>query len=54
MQRTQTSTLAYLRADFQVVRDGKAQSQGVDQFTLTREGGAWKIAVIAYTSMPVH
>ena len=46
--------LAYLRADFQVVRDGKAQSQGVDQFTLTREGGAWKIAVIAYTSMPVR
>ena len=44
--------LAYLRADFQVVRDGKAQSQGVDQFTLTREGSAWKIAVIAYTSMP--
>jgi imidazolonepropionase-like amidohydrolase len=46
--------LAYLRADFQVVRDGKAQSQGVDQFTLTREGGAWKMAVIAYTSMPVR
>ena len=45
--------LAYVRADFQVVRDGKAQSEGVDQFTLTREGGAWKIAVVAYTSQPV-
>ena len=45
--------LAYVRADFQVVRDAKAQSRGVDQFTLTREGDAWKIAVIAYTSMPI-
>jgi ketosteroid isomerase-like protein len=45
--------LAYLRADFQVVRDGKPLSRGVDQFTLTRESGAWKIAVVAYTSMPV-
>jgi hypothetical protein len=45
--------LAYLRADFQVVRDGKALSRGVDQFTLTRESGAWKIAVVAYTSMPM-
>jgi hypothetical protein len=46
--------LAYVRADFQVVRDGKAQSRGVDHFTLTRENGAWKIAVVAYTSMPVQ
>jgi hypothetical protein len=45
--------LAYVRADFQVVRDDKPQSHGVDQFTLTREGTAWKIAVVAYTSMPV-
>ena len=29
-----SARLAYVRADFQVVRDGKAQSQGVDQFTL--------------------
>src|SRR5206468_7061485 len=42
--------LAYVRADFQVMRDGRAQSKGVDQFTLVREGGAWKLAVIAYTS----
>jgi len=46
--------LAYLRADFQVMRDGAPQSHGVDQFTLVREGDAWKIAVVAYTSMPVR
>jgi len=36
------------------MRDGKPQSKGVDQFTLVREGGAWKLAVVAYTSMPVR
>jgi ketosteroid isomerase-like protein len=46
--------LAYLRADFQVMRDGQPQSKGVDQFTLVRDGGAWKLAVIAYTSIPVR
>jgi hypothetical protein len=45
--------LAYLRADFQVIRDGVAQSHGVDQFTLLREPGGWKIAVVTYTSLPV-
>jgi hypothetical protein len=45
--------LAYLRADFQVIRDGVAQSHGVDQFTLVRESGGWKIAVVAYTSLPI-
>jgi imidazolonepropionase-like amidohydrolase len=44
--------LAYLRADFQVVREGQVLSHGVDQFTLTREGDAWRVAVVAYTSMP--
>jgi SnoaL-like domain len=46
--------LAYLRADFQVVREGKTLSHGVDQFTLVRESAGWKIAAIAYTSIPVH
>lgn len=46
--------LAYLRADFQIVRDGKAQSHGVDQFTLVRERGSWKLAVLAFTSMPIR
>ncbi len=44
--------LAYLRADFQVVRNGEVLSHGVDQFTLTREADGWKIAVVAYTSIP--
>jgi hypothetical protein len=47
-----SDALAYLRADFQVVRDGKALSHGVDQFTLVREDGRWKIAAVAYTSIP--
>jgi hypothetical protein len=46
--------LAYLRADFQVMRDGHAQSKGVDEFTLVREAGTWKIAVVAFTSLPVR
>ena len=44
--------IAYLRADFQIVRDGSVQSHGVDQFTLVRDGDAWKIAVVAFTSLP--
>ena len=44
--------LAYLRADFQIIRDGSAQSHGVDQFTLVREPSGWKFTVIAYTSIP--
>jgi hypothetical protein len=44
--------LAYVRADFQVMRDGAAQSKGVDQFTLVRDASVWKVAVVAYTSMP--
>jgi len=44
--------LAYVRADFHTVRDGKTTSTGVDQFTLFREPSGWKIAAIAYTSMP--
>ena len=46
--------LAFVRADFQVVRDGKAVSSGVDQFTLVRERPGWKIAVVAYTSVPAQ
>jgi SnoaL-like domain len=46
--------LAHLRADFQVVRDGKTLSSGVDQFTLVREPNGWKIAAIAYTSSPAR
>ena len=45
--------LAHVRADFRILRDGKAVSYGVDQFTLVREPAGWKFAVIAFTSMPV-
>jgi hypothetical protein len=46
--------LAHVRADFQVMRDGAAQSSGVDQFTLVREPPGWKMAVVAYTSLPIR
>ena len=44
--------LAYVRADFTVEREGKVLSSGVDQFTLLKEPNGWKIAFIAYTSIP--
>ena len=46
--------LAHVRADFQILREGKALSHGVDQFTLVREPSGWKFTVIAYTSMPIQ
>ena len=46
--------IASIRADFQILRDGKAVSHGVDQFTLVREPSGWKFAVIAFTSMPTR
>lgn len=46
-----SDALAYLRADFQVVRDGKTLSHGVDQFTFVRDDGRWKVAAVAYTSI---
>ena len=46
--------LAHLRGDFQILRDGKVQSKGVDQFTLIRETSGWKIAMVAFTSLPVQ
>jgi imidazolonepropionase-like amidohydrolase len=48
-----SNQLAYVRADFTVVRDGQTQSHGVDQFTLVREPSGWKIAAVAYTSLPI-
>jgi ketosteroid isomerase-like protein len=44
--------LAYLRADFEIVRDGKVVSHGVDLFTLLRSGDGWKVAAISYTNFP--
>lgn len=47
-----SDALAHVRADFSVIRNGKVLSHGVDQFTLVREEGEWKIALIAFTSIP--
>ena len=44
--------LAHVRADFQVVREDRVLSSGIDHFTLVKEPDGWKIAVIAYTSLP--
>jgi len=44
--------LAYLRANFEIVREGKVVSHGVDVFTLLHRGDRWKIAAIAYTNFP--
>jgi imidazolonepropionase-like amidohydrolase len=46
--------LAFVRADFQIMRDGRPVSHGVDQFTLVRELSGWKITVVAYTSLPAQ
>ncbi|MBT5872511.1 MAG: hypothetical protein HOH43_03750 [Candidatus Latescibacteria bacterium] len=45
-------TLAHVRAEFTVEREGRILSHGVDHFTLVQEGGVWLIANIAYTSIP--
>lgn len=44
--------LAYVRADFTIVREGTTLSSGVDHFTLLKERDGWKIAFIGYTSLP--
>ena len=46
--------LAYIRADFAVKRDGKVVSTGVDHFTLLKEADGWKVAFVAYTSLPAR
>ncbi|HSF17544.1 MAG TPA: serine hydrolase [Vicinamibacteria bacterium] len=50
--RVEDSALAFVRADFEIVRDERVVSSGVDYFTLVRRDGTWKIASIAYTSIP--
>jgi ketosteroid isomerase-like protein len=46
-----STQLAYLRADFTIIREGKAVAGGVDVFTLLRDGEEWKVAAIAYTNV---
>jgi hypothetical protein len=48
----ESGNLAMLRADFTIVIDDKIQSHGVDYFTLVKDAGTWKIASLAYTSIP--
>ena len=47
----ESGQLAFLRADFTVVVEGKVRSHGVDYFTLVKDAGAWKILNGSYTSM---
>jgi hypothetical protein len=44
--------LAVVRANFAIVRATGVASRGVDFFTLVRDEGRWKLASIAFTSMP--
>jgi hypothetical protein len=44
--------LALAIADFTIVRDTGIATQGVDFFTLIRQDGHWKLASIAFTSIP--
>lgn len=50
----ESDRLAHVRADFTVVRDRKVVSSGVDHFILLKDDGGWKLAVIAYTSLPAQ
>lgn len=50
--QVESGYLAFLRADFTVVVEGKVRSHGVDYFTLVKDGGAWKILNGSYTSLP--
>ncbi len=47
----ESSQIALLRADFEIVREGKVVSSGVDLFTLLRHGDEWKVAALAYTNL---
>jgi hypothetical protein len=44
--------LAHVRADFQILQNGVTTSSGVDHFTLVRDAKGWKIAAVAFTSIP--
>ncbi len=44
--------LAMVRAEFEIVRDSGVASFGVDFFTLVRQDDQWKLASIAFTSIP--
>lgn len=47
----ESSQIALLRAEFEIVQEGKVVSSGVDLFTLIRHGDEWKVAALAYTNL---
>jgi ketosteroid isomerase-like protein len=47
-----SEALAYVRADFVVNIAENTVSHGVDHFTLVKTDSGWKVAAVAYTSIP--
>ncbi len=47
-----SGALAMVRAEFEIVRDTGVASFGIDFFTLVRQDDGWKLASIAFTSIP--
>lgn len=45
--------LAFVKADAILYREGKAQSQNMDYFTLLMDGDSWKFLSAAYTAKPI-
>ena len=48
----ESDRVAHVRAHFAIVREKRVVSSGVDHFTLLKEQDGWRIAAIAYTSLP--
>jgi len=48
------STMAFVRADATVFRDGQARSHNIDYFTLVRENGKWKFLSASYVARPIE
>ena len=48
----ENNVLAHLRGDFRIVIGEDTVKHGVDYFTLVHQDNEWKIAAIAYTSLP--
>jgi hypothetical protein len=46
--------LAFVKADAVLIRNGKAQSNNFDYFTLLKENGEWKILNGSYVSIPIN
>ena len=47
------STMAFVRADATVFRDGRARSHNIDYFTLVRADGEWKFLSASYVARPI-